>query len=246
MRVMRIVLVLLAFTSPAFAHDGARDAATARQAAEAFRVYVEGVTKKGARPDLNRPEVAALLGRVFDLGALNALPPPQASDIEWLMDWTMAANATNKLFMLYGMKPGPQPDWAAMQRNMTEYEDWYAAAVTFLVHGFARQAVASNLFMASLAPEQRTPVRERGLAKARSGSAEFLVGAIGAVSETKPANARSVAAAVRDTREVWATYFLPQDRAQVVALLGEVAKRVADDTARRDLATLTAALQAAN
>lgn len=246
MRVMRIVLVLLALVSPALAQDGARDAAAAREAAQAFQVYVEGVAKKGARPDLTRPEVAALLGRVFNLGALNALPPAQASDIEWLMDWTMAANATSKLFMLYGMKPGPQPDWAAIQRNMTEYEDWHAAAATFLIHGFARQVVAADLFMASLAPEQRTPVREKGMARMRSGAAEFVVGALGAVSESKPVNARLVTAAVRDTREVWASSFLPQDRARVIELLGELVKRAADETARRDLASLRAALQAAN
>jgi hypothetical protein len=28
---------------------------------------------------------------------LNALPPAQASDIPWLLDWMEAANATNKL-----------------------------------------------------------------------------------------------------------------------------------------------------
>jgi hypothetical protein len=87
MPIVRILLVLLALASPALAQDGARDAAAAREAAQAFRVYVEGVTKMGGRPDLTRPEVAALLGRVFDLGALNALPPAQASDIPWLLDW---------------------------------------------------------------------------------------------------------------------------------------------------------------
>ena len=81
MPIVRILLVLLALASPALAQDGARDAAAARDAAQAFRVYVEGVAKKGERPDLIRREVAALLGRVFDLGALNALPPAQANDI---------------------------------------------------------------------------------------------------------------------------------------------------------------------
>src|SRR5947209_18932350 len=110
MPIVRILLVLLALASPAFAQDGARDAADAREAAQAFRVYAEGVTKKAARPDLTRPEVAALLGRVFNLDGLAAPPPAQASDMNWLMDWTDAANATHKLFTFYGAKPGPQPD----------------------------------------------------------------------------------------------------------------------------------------
>ena len=67
MPIVRILLVLLALASPALAQDGARDAAAAGEAAQAFRVYVEGVTKEGGRPELTRPEVAALLDRVFDL-----------------------------------------------------------------------------------------------------------------------------------------------------------------------------------
>jgi hypothetical protein len=248
MPIVRILMVLLALASPAFAQDGAREAAAAREAAQAFRVYVEGVTKTGGRPDLTRPEVAALLGRVFDLGALNALPPAQANDIVWLPDWMDAANGTNKLITRYGSKPGPQPDLAAIQRNMTEYEDQYAAAIDFLIRGFAREAASSKLFMAGLAPEQRTRVREEGLARLRSSAAEFILDAICSVIQSggKPANARLVAAAIRDTREVWASNFLPQDRARVIELLADLPKRVPDETARIDLAAFTAALQAVN
>src|ERR1700693_5909660 len=140
MPIVRILMLLVALASSALAQDGARDAAAARAAAQAFRAYVDGVTKAGGWPDLTRPEVAALLGRVFDLGALNALPPAQASDLPWLLDWMDAANAANKLFMLYGSKPGPQPDLAAIQRNMAEYEDQYAAAMNFMIRGLAREA----------------------------------------------------------------------------------------------------------
>jgi hypothetical protein len=248
MPIVRILLVLLALTSPALAQDGAREAAAAREAAQAFRGYVEGVTKTGERPDLTRPEVAALLRRIFDLDALNALPPVQANDIIWLPDWMDAANAVNKLFTRYGSKPGPQPDLAAIQRNMTEYEDQYAAAMNFLIRGFAREAVSSNLFMAGLAPEQRTRVREEGLARLRSSAAEFILEAICSVIQSggKPANARLVAAAIRDTREVWASYFLPQDRARTIELLADLPRQIPDETARIDLAAFTAALQAGN
>jgi hypothetical protein len=248
MPIARILIILLALASPAFAQDGARDAAAAKEAAQAFRVYVEGVTKTGGRPDLTRPEVAALLDRVFDLDALNALPPAQANDIIWLLDWMDAANAVNKLFTRYGSKPGPRPDLAAIQRNMTEYEDQYAVAVNFLIRGFAREAVSSRLFMAGLAPAQRTRVREEGLARLRSSAAEFIPEAIcsGIQSGGKAANARLVAAAARDTREIWASNFLPQDRARVIELLADLSKRAPDETARIDLAAFTAALQAVN
>jgi hypothetical protein len=246
MPIVRILLVLLALASPALAQDGARDAAAAREAAQAFRLYVEGVAKNGERPDLTRPEVAALLGRIFDLGALNALPPAQASDLPWLLDWIEAANATYKLFTRYGSKPGPQPDLAAIARNMTEYEDQIATAINFLIRGQAREAVASNMFMAGLRPEQHTRVREEGLAGARRSTAEFILSTVCAVIESggKPANARLVAAAISDTREVWASFFLPQDRPRVIEQLAGLSKRVPDETARADLAAFTAALQA--
>jgi hypothetical protein len=246
MPIVRILLVLLALACPALAQDGARDAAAAREAAQAFRVYVEAVTREGGRPDLTRPEIAALLGRVFDLDALNALPPAQGNDIVWLPDWMDAANAVNKLFTRYGSKPGPQPDLAAIQRNMTEYEDQYAAALNFLIRGFAREAVSANMFMAGLAPEQRTRVRQEGLARIRNASAELILDAICSVSGAKPANVRLVAAAIGDTREVWASFFLPQDRARAIELLADLPTRVPDETARTDLAAFTAALQAVN
>src|SRR4051812_39351909 len=238
MPIVRVFLMLLALASPALAQDGARNAAAAREAAQAFRVYVEGVAKKGGRPDLTRPEVAALLGRVFDLSALNALPPAQASDISWLLDWNDAANTADKLITRFGSKPGQQPDLAALQRNMAEYEDQYSAAINFMIRAQARQAVSSKLFMAELAPEQRTRVREKGFMGARSSSAEYILSTICAAIENggKPANARLVAAAIRDTREVWASYFLPQDRARVIAQLADLQKQVPDETARADLA----------
>jgi hypothetical protein len=248
MPIVRILLVLLALASPALAQDGAHDAAAAHDAAQAFRVYVEGVTKEGGRPDLTRPEVAALLGRVFDLDALNALPPAQANDVLWLPDWMDAANAAVKLFTRYGSKPGPEPDLPAIERNMTEYEDQFAAAMNFMVRGLAREAVSSKLFMAGLPPEQHTRVREEALARLRGNAAETILATICSAIESggKPANARLVAAAIRDTREVWASYFLPQDRARVIEQLADLHRQVPDEPARIDLATFTAALQAAN
>lgn len=248
MPIVRILLVLLALASPAFAQDGARDAAAAREAAQAFRVYVEGLTKKSERPDLTRPEIAALLGCIFDLDALNALPPPERSDVSWLLDWMEAANATNKLFTRYGSKTGPQPDLPAVQRNMAEYEDQFAAAMNFMIRGMAREAVSLTLFMAGLAPEQRTRVREEGVAKFRAASAEFILEAICSVvlSDGKAANARLVAAAIRDTRAVWASYFLPQDRARMLEYLAVLPKPIPDQTARIDLAAFADALQAVN
>jgi hypothetical protein len=176
------------------------------------------------------------------------MPPAQASDLAWLIDWLEAANATSKLFTRHGSKPGPQPDLAAIERNMTEYEDQYAVATSFLIRGEAREAVSIDMFWANLAPEQRTRVREEGRAGARNSTAEFILSAIcsAVVGGGKPGNARLVTAAIRDTREVWASYFLPQDRAHILEQLADLPRRVPDETARIDLAAFTAALQAMN
>jgi hypothetical protein len=129
------------------------------------------------------------------------------------------------LIIFYGAKPGRQPDLEAIQRNITEYEDQYAAAMNFLIRGFAR---------------------EEGLARMRSAAAEFVLDAIcsAILSGGKPVNAALVAAAIGDTREAWASNFLPRDRARSIELLAGFAKRVPDETARNDLAAFTAALQA--
>ena len=55
-----------------------------------------------------------------------------------------------------------------------------------------------------------------------------------------------VAAAIHDTSEVWASYFLPQHRSRINEVLGVYLKQVPDETARIDLAAFTAALQAVN
>jgi hypothetical protein len=248
MPIVRILLVLLALISPALAQDGARDTAAAREAAQAFKVYIDSVTKANGRPDLTRPEVAALLGRIYNLDALNALPPAQGNDIVWLVEWMDAANATLKLFTRYAMIPGPQLDLVALQRNMTEYEDQYASATNFMIRALAHEAVSSRLFMAGLPPEQRTRIREEGFAGFRRSAAEFVITAIcaGVQGASKPDNARLVAAAVRDTREIWASYFEPKDRARIIELLADLPKMVPDETARADVAEFTAALQAVN
>jgi hypothetical protein len=81
----------------------------------------------------------------------------------------------------------------------------------------------------------------------RSATSEFILGVICSVIESgKPANARLLAAAIRDTREVWASFFLAQDRARVIEYLAEVANRVPDEAARTDLAAFTDTLQAVN
>jgi hypothetical protein len=82
----------------------------------------------------------------------------------------------------------------------------------------------------------------------RRNSAAYLLGTVCAAIQgaSKPVNARLVAAAIRDTREVWASFLLPQNRARVIEQLADLPHWAPDETARADLAVFTAALRAVN
>jgi hypothetical protein len=243
MLILRSLLLLIVLLAPALGQDGSRIAASARDAAQALQLYLDGVSKSGKRPDYTKPPAADLVRRVFDLEQLMALPPPEASDIAWVSEWFDAANQTNKRIIYFGTQPGPNLDQAATIRNLVEYEDQYAAAMDFMLRFAAREATTLFLFMDQLAPEQRTPIREAGLQKARGGGAEMIAGSIGAVAVgMKPINARLITAAMRDTRDVWATFILPNDRTQIISQLAKVKSIVKDDDVQKNLATFADAL----
>jgi hypothetical protein len=94
---------------------------------------------------------------------------------------------------------------------------------------------------------QRTPIREAGLKKARIGAEELIRGTlISTVQGMKIGNARMLTAAIRDTRDVWAMYILPADRAQIAGALKEVQKRSADAELQNNLAVFADVFLVAN
>jgi len=95
-----------ALASPALAQtprdDGATIAAEAKDAATQLQAYLDGVVKSGGRPEFSKPPASDLLGQVFNLNQLEALPPAQGGDLPWLLDWIAAANGVNKSIMFFG------------------------------------------------------------------------------------------------------------------------------------------------
>jgi hypothetical protein len=247
MPILRSLLLLIALLSPAFAQDGPQGAAGAKEAAQALQVYLDGVVKDGGRPDYTRPPASDLFQKVFDLKQLSALPPPTAADVGWLIQWFTAASLANKQIVYFGTKPGPNPDEMTVLRNLKEYESQYAEAMNFMIRVAARESSALSLFADGLTPEQRTPVREAGLLKARSGAAELLASAIGIVAQgVGPDNARLMSAALKDTRDVWATYLLPDDRRQILSYLAKATEIVTDAGVKADLMAVGGTLSAVN
>ncbi|HVH80555.1 MAG TPA: hypothetical protein VM782_14260, partial [Stellaceae bacterium] len=150
MFILRSLLVLVVLFTSALAQDGSRDAASAKDAAQALQLYLDRVSESGQRPEYTKAPAADLFRQVFDLEQLTTLPPPKASDVSWGIEWLDAAKETYKRIMFFGAKPGPDLDQEAVLRNLTEYEDQFATAVTFLLRFEAREATTMFLFMDQL------------------------------------------------------------------------------------------------
>jgi hypothetical protein len=243
---LRSLLIVLALSSPALAADGPQIAAGAKDAAQALRLHLAAVAKSGERPDYAKPPASELFRRIFNADELAALPPPRPDDMPWVLDWLNAANQTEKLIMFFGTEPGANLDQAAAFRNVAEYEDQHAAATNFLIRIGAREATTALQFLDQLAPEQRTPTRAAGQQRARHGGAELIESVIGSVAlGMRPANARLMTAAMRDTSDVWATFIAPEDRRHLADVLATAETMVTDDEANEDLAAFAATLAAA-
>jgi hypothetical protein len=240
------LLLLAALAAPALAQDGPRDAATAQNAAQAFGLYLDGVLKSGGEPNFIKPPAADLFRHIFDVAALKALPPAKADDIPWLLQWAAAVDQSYTRIILFGVKPGQAPAELVLRRNMGEYEDQCAIAMNFLIRFAARQATTLTLFLDRLSPEKRTPVLATWLQRARGGSAQTIAGALTAMTQgMKPGNARLIAAALRDTRGIWAEFLMPDDRTRFTKLVAESPATVKDREAQKNLAAFAGALTAA-
>lgn len=250
MRLFRGVLVLLALAMPASADDGEPAfLAGAKDAADQLQLYIDFTAKAGQRPDFSTPPTSDLFARVFDLKQLAALPPPQAADSGWLLQWLATANGVAKAILYFGVTPSNPPtagQIAAVQRNASDYEDQQEIGFDFLIRLSARMLQTSELFLNQLPPEQRTPIHEAGFERMKQGAAETIFGALVTVAQDrKPANARLVAGALKDTGKVWAALLLPEHRAQIIKELAAVQERVNDSAAQDDLAMFGATLAAA-
>ncbi len=246
------MLLLVALVSSAVAqtahYDGPALLPVIKDVANQLQLYLDYVAKSGGRPDFTTPPLSDQFNRLFDPGQLAALPPPKASDVPWLMDWTATANGIAKAILYYGIAPPADPaaNAAAIKRNMTDYEDQQAAAMSFMVRLQARDMQALSLFMEQLAPEQRTPVRVAGYNKARVGSEESVLGALITIAQgLKAANARMMSAAIRDTGDVWIKDILPGDRPTILGVAAKAEAAAKDDETEKNLAKFDQELAAA-
>ena len=248
MPIMRTLLLLVTLAAPAWAQSEPAFLTGAKDAASQLQLYINSATKRGERPDLSSPPPSDLFSRVFDARQLEALPPPQASELSWLPQWMAAANGVAKSIIYFGVTITGTPtaeQIAAVKRNAADYEDQQAIAISYEIRLAAREAQDLDLFMGSLSPEQRTPVRQAGVDGARNGGAEMIYGALVQIGQNvRATNSRLLADAMSDTRAVWADFLTPQAKAQLIDLSGKLQKASKDEAVQKDLAALDAALAA--
>ena len=251
MAAIRALLLMAALVSPALAQtsftDGAALATRAVDAAKELRTHLAELAKAGARPDFSKPPASELFGRIYDMNALAALPPPAPNEISWLLNWSAAGGGIVKAILTFGITPPAGPsDQAAIERNLVDYEDQQAVASSFLIRITAREMQVLSLFMAQLPEDQRTPIRQEGFDRARAGATKVLSGAlITLASDLKTANARMLSAAIRDTGDVWVQNLFAKDRPEIMREIGTAQKEVKDGETKKNLAAFGAALAAA-
>jgi hypothetical protein len=248
-RIYLAILGLMLLALPAAASDGRHAAARAVASAQALQHQAAQAAAAGKRLDLTVAPASEHLRRIFDAKTFSELPPVAASDMPWITDWLGAARTTNYTLLYFGADPKRpmQLEPAAFARNVQEYEDQIAIAITFQQRLFPRALETAHAFLESLPQQDRTPVRLEGLAKMVDGYLESVRGALGfaADSTTKPANARMIAAAVRKSAEIWITFTEADTRKPFIDLLTAAQQQIKDKETAQHFRAIQAALEAA-
>ena len=224
--------------------DGARSAALATQAALELASHTEELAKTGMRPDYSKPPASEQLRRIFDTPALLALPQPEAGDVSWLVEWGDAANASSKILLLFGAAPGMDRAMA-IERNMAENEDLIAAAWDFVLRLQSRTTRAVSLYFKSLAPDERTETRLKGLATFREGYLQFVGGVLTTIAAgITPKSARLLTTALRDTAPGWVLLSLQAERLHLLWIIAEARKSNKDAEVLANLSAIATVVEA--
>ena len=242
-------LGLMLLAGSAAASDGKQAAARATEAAQALQQQAEQAIAAGKRLDFTTGPASEHLRRVFDAKSLAELPPVAVTDMPWITDWLGAVRSANYTLMYFGADPKRpmQIEPAAFARNVHEYEDQIADAITFQHRLFPRAIETTFAFYETLSEAERTPVRIEGIHKMIRGYLESVSGAIGfaADSTTKPANSRMIAAVLRETADAWITFSEAEERKSFIRMMTAAQQQTKDKETARHFRAMQAALEAA-
>jgi hypothetical protein len=248
-RIFLTIAGLMLLAAPAAASDGKEAAARAVAAAQALKLEASQAAAAGKRLDFTKGPASEHLNRIFDSKAFAGLPPAGAADMPWMLDWLGAVSTTNHTLMDFGSDPKSttQPDFTVIARNLRDYEDQITIAMAFQQRLFPRVLESGYEFLASLPEAERTPVRLKGLEKVMASYLDTIKGAIcfAGDSTIKPANARMVAAAVRELADTWIELTEDDIRKQFVDLVTAALQGTKDEEIAQHFRAIQGALGAA-
>jgi hypothetical protein len=239
-RLPLFVVALTLLLSPVARADGPQAAAAATAAVEELTRYNDDVAKTNDRPAFAKPPASEFLARILDAQALASLPAPEAEDMPWLVKWSDAMNKVNHILIFAGAQSSSEADQrAAIERNMNDYEDVLFPAWAFMARMQDRLILTADLFMTSLPDDQRTPVRQRGLAQIRDGHIQFVQGGLTTIAAgVKPENAHLLTVALRETAPTWAPRIKADEQERLRSILAEAKKKYQDKIVLDDIAGL--------
>ena len=244
MRLITSLVLLAVLAASASAQDGPRASALAREGLQGLQRYAEQLAKAGERPDYSKRPGSEHYARLFDLRTLMALPPSQGRDVRWLAEWLQAATQGFQAIVFLGTKPGPEMNAEIVGRNLAENESEVASGTDFLIRLQARVATSSQLFYDALTPAQRVePIRQSGLQRVRRGYVNSVSGAVDMLGGgLKPANARVIATALRETAGVWVPFTTEADRSELLSGLAQARADSKDPEADAGMEAVSAAI----
>ena len=243
------VVALMFLAAPAAASDGRHDATAAAEAARALQQQAVQAVGSGKRLDMTTSPASENLRRVLNTKSIDELPPISATDTAWLVDWLGAVRSTTFTLVYFGADPARPLNLAPdkLQQNVTQYEDEITRVMVFSQKLFPRAIATTQVFLDSLPEKERTSkVRLDGRARMVMGYMESIEGALAfvAATDTKPANVRLIAAALRDSAATWTEMAEPDLRKRFSGFVTAARMRTKDRETSEHLRAIESALAA--
>jgi len=249
-RICSAIVGLMLLAAPAVASDVRQAATAASEAARALQQQAVQIAASGGRLDMTAAPASENLRRILDTRSFDELPDISAADMAWLIDWLVAVRTANYTLLYFGADP-KQPtrlDPAALARNVKQYEDELARMMVFSQKLIPRALATAREFMETLPEKERnSKVRLDGFAQMMTGYMESVEGALGfaAADETKAANVRLIAAALRDSAPIWIELATPDLRKRFAGIVTAARGKTRDKDASEHLRAIDAALASA-
>ena len=249
-RICSAIVGLMLLVAPAVASEGRQAATAAAEAARALQQQALQTAASGGRIDMTAAPASENLRRILDAQSFDELPDISAADMAWLIDWLIAVRTTNYTLLYFGADP-KQPtrlDQAALARNVNQYEDELARVMAFSQKLFPRVLATAQEFMETLPEKERnSKVRLDGLTQMMTGYMESVEGALGfvAADDTKAANVRLIAAALRDSAPIWIELATPDLRKRFAGIVTAARGKTRDKDTSKYLRAIDAALASA-